>query len=127
MFEPETLAGKQGWPGTPEGMGPSLSDDTESPVELQPGDKVVCRCGRHVQAMMMVRVDALPEAARGERRVVTIDEAGRRVVSMEPAPDYLCDACIETAIWTGRFKRSEFARAVGAPAEVIARYEEEES
>lgn len=125
MFEPETLVGKSGWPGTPEGRGPAPFEDAEPPV-LQAGDKVGCRCGRRVRVTMMVRVDALPEAARGNRRVVTIGEDGRRVLSMEPAPDYLCDACIETAIWTGQFKRSEFARAVGAPPEVIARFEEEE-
>lgn len=122
MFEPETLAGHLGFPGTPEGRG---VDGAEPETELRPEDPVTCRCGRTVLAMRMVRVDALPQAARGNRRVVTVVD-GRRVATMEPAPDYLCDACIETAIWTGKFTRSEFARAVGAPADVIARFEEEE-
>jgi len=63
---------------------------------------VRCGCGRVTNVNMMLDVRALPPAVRGNR-------------------EYICDGCRERWIREGRISREALYRAIGAPAEAIAR------
>lgn len=58
------------------------------------------KCPRRAPADMLVDVRGLPTSLRGDAA-------------------HLCDGCVETMLRTGRIAREDFARLLGAPADVV--------
>lgn len=87
---------------------PTLADDEGR----EPGELVRCRCGREVQAQMMMRPPAavdLDNIIRGRAR--------------GGGPPHICDGCRERLVREGHVARAELVRHLGAPADVLTKLE----